>query len=241
MEQQFSRTALLLGEDALERIWHCKIALFGAGGVGGFAAEGLIRAGIGALDIFDDDTVNESNLNRQIIALHSTLGMAKVDALKARLNDISPNARIGANRMFYLPENASEVDFQQYDYILDCIDTVKAKIDLVVRANQFDVPIISAMGAGNKLDPTRFEVADVYETSICPLARVMRSALRKRNVRHLKVVYSRETPCKTSVPAQSDAPGRRSVPGSISFCPSVAGLIMAGEVIRDLLGLKREL
>lgn len=168
MESQFSRTALLLGENAIELLWSKRVALFGAGGVGGFAAEALIRAGIGALDVFDNDTVNESNLNRQIIALHSTIGMSKVEAIKARLNDISPNAQIGAHQMFYLPENADQVDFARYDYIIDCIDTVKAKVDIAVRANLLGIPIISAMGAGNKLDPTKFEVADLYETSICP-------------------------------------------------------------------------
>ena len=206
MESQFSRTALLLGENAIELLWSKRVALFGAGGVGGFAAEALIRAGIGALDVFDNDTVNESNRNRQIIALHSTIGMSKVEAIKARLNDISPNAQIGAHQMFYLP----------------------------------GIPIISAMGAGNKLDPTKFEVADLYETSICPLARVMRSECRKRGVKHMKVVYSKEPPRTPLQQLESDAPGRRSVPGSISFCPSVAGLILAGEVVRDLLGLTRE-
>lgn len=240
MESQFSRTALLIGADALDRLWGRRIALFGAGGVGGFAAEALIRAGVGALDVFDNDTISESNLNRQIIALHSTLGMSKVDAIKARLNDISPNAQIGARQLFYLPETADQVDFAQYDYIIDCVDTVKAKVDLAVRAFQMGIPIISAMGAGNKLDPTAFEVADLYETSVCPLARVMRSELRKRGVTHLKVVYSKEPPLVPREKAKSDAPGRRSVPGSISFCPSVAGLILAGEVIRDLLGITRE-
>lgn len=240
MESQFSRTALLLGENAIELLWSKRVALFGAGGVGGFAAEALIRAGIGALDVFDNDTVNESNLNRQIIALHSTIGMSKVEAIKARLNDISPNAQIGAHQMFYLPENADQVDFARYDYIIDCIDTVKAKVDIAVRANLLGIPIISAMGAGNKLDPTKFEVADLYETSICPLARVMRSECRKRGVKHMKVVYSKEPPRTPLQQLESDAPGRRSVPGSISFCPSVAGLILAGEVVRDLLGLTHE-
>lgn len=240
MESQFSRTALLIGSDALDRLWQKRIALFGVGGVGGFAAEALIRAGIGSLDVFDNDTINESNLNRQLIALHSTLGMSKVDAIQARLNDISPNAQIGANRLFYLPETADQVDFARYDYIIDCIDTVKAKVDLAVRAFQMGIPIISAMGAGNKLDPTAFEVADLYETSVCPLARVLRSELRKRGVTHLKVVYSKEPPLTPMETAKSDAPGRRSVPGSISFCPSVAGLILAGEVIRDLLGITRK-
>lgn len=240
MESQFSRTALLIGSDALDQLWQKRIALFGVGGVGGFAAEALIRAGIGSLDVFDNDTINESNLNRQLIALHSTLGMSKVDAIQARLNDISPNAQIGANRLFYLPETADQVDFARYDYIIDCIDTVKAKVDLAVRAFQMGIPIISAMGAGNKLDPTAFEVADLYETSVCPLARVLRSELRKRGVTHLKVVYSKEPPLVPREKAESDAPGRRSVPGSISFCPSVAGLILAGEVIRDLLGITRK-
>ena len=240
MEAQFSRTALLLGEDALNRLWQKKVALFGAGGVGGFAAEALIRAGIGALDVFDDDTVNESNLNRQIIALHSTLGRNKVDVIRERLKDISPNAEINGFPMFYLPEKAEQIDFARYDYIVDCIDTVKAKIDLAVRADRLGIPIISAMGAGNKLDPTRFEVADLYETSVCPLARVMRSECRKRGVQHLKVVYSKEVPCVPKEMPLNEHTGKRSVPGSISFCPSVAGLILAGEVVRDLLGIARE-
>ncbi len=239
MESQFSRTALLLGEEAVQRLWKKRIALFGAGGVGGFAAEALIRAGIGAMDVFDKDTISLSNINRQIIALHSTIGMKKAEALKERLNDISPNAQICARDMFYLPETADQVDFTQYDYIVDCIDTVKAKIDLAVQAQNYGIPIISAMGAGNKLDPTRFEVADLYETSICPLARVMRSECRKRGVKRLKVVYSKEVPCTPGEQVSSDAPGRRSVPGSVSFCPSVAGLILAGEVIRDMLEISR--
>ena len=233
MNNQFSRTALLIGEDGVSQLQGAKVALFGVGGVGGFAAEALVRAGIGTIDLFDNDVICESNLNRQLIALRSTLGQYKVDAMKARLLDINPDVQIGAYRMFYMPERADEVDFSKYDYILDCIDTVTAKIDLIVRADALEIPIISAMGAGNKLDPTAFEVADIYKTSVCPLARVMRTELKKRGIRKLKVVYSREEPIKPAA-VESDQPGRRSTPGSVSFCPSVAGLIMAGEVIKDL-------
>lgn len=239
MNEQFQRTALLIGEEGICRLQSARVALFGVGGVGSFAAEALIRAGIGALDLFDNDTVCSSNLNRQLIALHSTIGQYKVDAARDRLLDINPAARIGAHRLFYLPETADEVDLSQYDYIIDCIDTVTAKIEIAVRATSMGIPIIASMGTGNKLDPTQFEVADLSRTSVCPLARVMRQELRKRGIEHLKVVYSREKPL---VPLQGPANGsptesRRSTPGSISFCPSVAGLILAGEVIRDLTGL----
>lgn len=239
MNSCYSRTALLLGVESIDRLRSARVALFGVGGVGGFAAEALVRAGIGFIDLFDNDTVCESNLNRQLIALHSTLGQYKVDAMKSRLLDINPETQVGAHRLFYLPEHADDVDLSKYDYILDCIDTVKAKIDLAVRADALGIPIISAMGAGNKLDPTAFEVADLYKTSVCPLARVMRYELKKRGVKKLKVVYSREIP-RTPQESHDDAEQspRRSSPGSVSFCPSVAGLILAGEVIRDLTGIR---
>ena len=236
MKEQFSRTALLIGEEGIDRLQSAKVALFGVGGVGSFTAEALIRAGIGALDLFDNDTVAPSNLNRQLIALHSTIGQYKVDSARTRLLDINPEANIGAHRMFYLPENADSVDLSQYDYIIDCIDTVAAKIELAVRADQLGVPLIASMGTGNKLNPAAFEVADISETSVCPLARVMRQELRKRGIQHLKVVYSQEiprTPIEKEI-REAPAASRRSTPGSISFCPSVAGLIIAGEVIRDL-------
>jgi len=234
----YSRTALLLGDESIARLRAARVALFGVGGVGGFAAEPLVRAGVGSIDLFDNDTVCESNLNRQLIALHSTLGQYKVDVMKARLLDINPETQVGAYRLFYLPECADEVDLSRYDYILDCIDTVKAKIDLAVRAEALNIPIISAMGAGNKLDPTAFEVADVYKTSVCPLARVMRYELKKRGVKKLKVVYSREIPRTPPSSEEKEQSARRSSPGSVSFCPSVAGLILAGEVVRDLTGVR---
>lgn len=239
MNEQFSRTALLIGSEGIDRLKSAKVALFGVGGVGSFAAEALIRAGVGALDLFDNDTVAPSNLNRQLIALHSTIGQYKVDVAKARLLDVNPEAQIGAYRMFYLPENADGIDLSQYNYIIDCIDTVAAKLELVVRAERLGVPIIASMGTGNKLDPTAFEVADISKTTVCPLARVMRQELRKRGVQHLKVVYSREIPRTPIASEAQEAPqaSRRSTPGSVSFCPSVAGLILAGEVIRDLTGI----
>ena len=238
MQEQFSRTALVIGSSGVDRLHASRIALFGVGGVGGFAAEALIRSGVGALDIFDNDTVSVSNINRQLIALHSTVGQLKVDVMKKRLLDINHEAEIGAYAMFYLPENADSVDLSKYDYIIDAIDTVSAKIELAVRAQNLNIPIISAMGAGNKLDPTAFEVADIFKTSVCPLARVMRQSLKKRGVNHLKVVYSREIPRPHAPDAECPPEeGRRSTPGSTAFCPSVAGLILAGEVIRDLTGL----
>lgn len=240
MNEQFQRTALLIGEEGIDRLQSARVALFGVGGVGSFAAEALIRAGVGALDLFDNDTVCSSNLNRQLIALHSTIGQYKVDAARNRLLDINPAAQIGAHRLFYLPETAEEVDLSQYDYIVDCIDTVTAKIELAVRATSLGIPIIASMGTGNKLDPAQFEVADLSRTSVCPLSRVMRQELRKRGIEHLKVVYSREKPLTPlqSPAAESPTASRRSTPGSISFCPSVAGLILAGEVIRDLTALQ---
>ena len=234
MDTQFSRTALLLGDAAILRLHNARVALFGVGGVGGFAAEALVRAGIGAVDLFDNDIVSESNLNRQIVALHSTLNRSKVDVMRERMLDINPNARIFAHQMFYLPELADEIQWSDFDYIIDCIDTVKAKISLAEQATARGIPIISAMGAGNKLDPTAFEVADLSKTSVCPLARVMRQELKKRGITHMKVVYSREIPRTPQVTGNDRTAAGRPVPSSISFCPSVAGLILAGEVIKDL-------
>ena len=233
MNEQFLRTALLIGCEGIECLQAAKIALFGVGGVGSFTAEALIRAGIGTLDMFDNDTVAPSNLNRQLIALHSTIGQYKVDAARDRLLDINPEAKIGAFRMFYLPENAGSVDLSAYDYIIDCIDTVAAKIELAVRAQKLGIPLIASMGTGNKLDPTAFEVADISKTSVCPLARVMRQELRKRGIQHLKVVYSREIPLSPIESENREVPqaSRRSTPGSVSFCPSVAGLCRP---LRDL-------
>ncbi len=230
---------MLLGNAGVERLLDRRVALFGVGGVGSFAAEGLIRAGIGHLEIYDNDTVCPSNLNRQLIALHSTLGQYKVDAAKERLLDINPNAEIHAHRLFYLPKTADQVDLSKVDYIVDCVDTVSAKIELAVRANALGIPIISSMGTGNKLDPTAFEIADISKTSVCPLARVMRRELHKRGIDHLKVVYSKEPPRTplTDTNSGETQTSRRSTPGSVSFCPSVAGLILAGEVVRSLSGI----
>ena len=223
MEEQFSRTIGLLGEEAVKHLHNCHVAVFGVGGVGGFAAEALVRTGVGKIDIIDKDTVCESNLNRQIIALHSTIGKDKVDVMRERMLDINPNVVVNAHKCFFLPETRSLFNFSQYDYIIDAVDTVTAKIELVMAAQETGVPIISSMGAGNKLDPTAFEVADIYKTSVCPLARVMRRELKKREIKHLKVVYSKEEPVV-----------RRETPASAAFVPSVAGLIIAGEVVKDL-------
>ena len=232
----FSRIEMLLGDEAMQRLHAARVAVFGVGGVGGFTAEALVRSGVGAIDIFDNDTVAESNLNRQIIALRSTVGQLKVEAMRARLQDINPDVQIGAHAMFYVPENADEVDLSAYDYIIDAVDTVAAKIELAVRAEKLNVPLISAMGAGNKLDPTKIQVTDIYKTEACPLARVMRRELRNRGVKHLKVAYSTE-PALTPL-SQPAGEGRRATPGSTAFVPSVMGLIIAGEVVRDIAGRK---
>ena len=232
MTEQFARTALLLGEEAVEKLRAARVAVFGIGGVGGYAVEALARSGVGTLDLIDNDTVCESNLNRQIIALHSTLGQYKVDAAAARSRDINPQISVHAHRCFFLPETADQFDFSQYDYVIDAIDTVKGKIEIILRAQAAGTPVISSMGAGNKLDPTAFRVADIYKTKVCPLARVMRYELKKRGVKKLKVVYSEEPP--VSHGAESDGV-RRSVPGSAAFVPSVAGLILAGAVVQDLI------
>ena len=239
MREQFSRTARLIGTPGIERLQQTHVAIFGVGGVGGFAAEALARSGIGAIDLFDSDVVSESNINRQIIALHSTLGRPKVEVMRERLSDINPEVRVEAHRLFYLPENADTVDLTQYDYIVDAVDTVAAKIELAVRSEALKIPLISAMGAGNKLDPSAFEVSDIYKTSVCPLARAMRQALKKRGVKRLKVVYSREIPIESAPGFLIEDGKSRPAPGSTAFCPSVAGLIMAGEVVRDLIASNR--
>ncbi len=228
MDSQFSRTEMLLGEGATKKLADSRVAVFGIGGVGGYTVEALARSGVGTLDLIDNDKVSLSNINRQIIATHSTLGEYKVDVAKARIADINPNATVNTYKTFYMPECAHEFDFSKYDYIIDAIDTVTAKLDLAVRATDLSIPIISSMGAGNKLDPTAFEVADIYKTSVCPLAKVMRYELRKRGVKKLKVVYSKEPPV---APSEN---GER-VPASCAFVPSVVGLIIAGEVIRALV------
>ena len=235
MENQFSRTQRLLGRSAMEILAGSRVAVFGIGGVGGHVVEALARSGVGALDLIDNDKVCLSNLNRQIIATHSTIGRYKVDVMRERIMDINPEAKVTAHRLFYLPEAADRFDFTLYDYVVDAIDTVTAKIDLIVRAQNEGTPVISSMGAGNKLDPAGFEVADLYETSVDPLARVMRRELKKRGVRSLKVVYSRE---KALVPLPDtetqEETTKRAVPGSTAFVPSAAGLIIASEIVSDL-------
>lgn len=229
-ENQFERTALLLGKASVEKLAEKRVAVFGVGGVGGFVCEGLVRAGIGAIDIVDKDTVALSNLNRQLIALHSTVGKNKVDVLEERLKDINKNLIIKKYKCFFLPETSETFDFREYDYVVDAIDTVTGKIELILKAKEAGVPIISAMGAGNKLEPAGFQVSDIYKTSVCPLARVMRRELKKRGVEKLKVVYSKEEPIKPQFEE-----GEEVVPGSISFVPPVVGLIIAGEVVKDLI------
>lgn len=248
MLNQFSRTELLLGKEAMQALEDSRVAVFGIGGVGGYAVEALARSGVGTFDLIDDDKVCLTNLNRQIIATRKTIGKYKVDVMKERILEINPEAIVNTHKCFFLPENKDEFDFSQYSYVLDAVDTVTAKIQLVLEAQNAGIPIISCMGAGNKLDPTKFEVADIYETSMCPLAKVMRRELRKRNIEHLKVVYSKEkairpiedmaiscrSHCICPPGAKHKCTERRDIPGSTAFVPSVAGLIMAGEVIKDL-------
>ena len=242
MLNQFSRTELLFGHEAMEKLHSSRVAVFGVGGVGGYVVEALARSGVGTLDIIDDDKVCLSNLNRQIIATHATLGRYKVDAARERILSINPDCVVYAHKTFYTPETAAQFDFAQYDYVVDAIDTVTGKIALILQAQAAGVPVISCMGAGNKLNAAAFEVADIYATSVCPLARVMRTELRKRGVKQLKVVYSKEkalTPQPTT-DIGSDVPrvgaARRQTPGSTAYVPAVAGLILAGEVINDLTG-----
>ena len=238
MTDPFERTRLLVGDEAMDRLRRAHVIVFGVGGVGGYAVEALARSGVGALTLVDNDTVSLTNLNRQILALHSTLGRYKADVAAERVADIAPDCRVTPVKLFYLPETADRFDFRDYDYIVDAIDTVSGKLMLAQRAREAGTPIISAMGAGNKLDPTALEVADIYETSVCPLARIMRKELRRRGVDRLKVVYSREEPLRPlGAPSEPPDParGRRDTPGSVAFVPSAAGLILASEVIRDLI------
>ena len=239
MQEQFSRTALLLGNDGVERLAKARVAVFGIGGVGGYAVEALARSGIGAIDLIDHDTVSLSNINRQIIATHDTIGKLKVDVARDRILSINPNCCVRTFPVFFLPDTVDAFDFSQYDYVIDAIDTVTAKLLLAERTYAAGTPLISAMGTGNKLDPTAFEVTDINKTTFCPLARIMRKELKKRGIPHLKVVYSQE-PALTPG-ADSDEPvelaGRKPVPGSTAFVPAVAGLILAGEVIKDLAGI----
>ena len=227
MENIFLRTENLIGKDDLTALKNSHIAVFGIGGVGGYTAEALIRAGVGNIDIIDNDTVSPSNINRQILATHSTIGKNKTDVMKQRLMDINPQAVINTHNLFFTPENSHTFDYSKYDYIVDAVDTVTAKIELVIIANQTQTPIISCMGTGNKLDPIRFEIADIYKTSVCPLAKVMRYELKKRGIKKLKVLYSKEQPVKNENSSRT--------PASISFVPPVAGLIIAGEVVKDII------
>jgi len=250
MLNQFSRTQMLFGQEAMEHLSSCRVAVFGIGGVGGYAVEALVRSGIGALDLIDDDKVCLTNLNRQLYATRTTVGKYKVDVAEERILEINPDCRVRTYKIFYLPDTRDQFDFSQYDYVIDAIDTVSGKLALAEQAQQAGTPIISAMGAGNKMDPTAFRVADIYETSVCPLARVMRGECRKRGIRQLKVVYSTEEPRHpTEDPSASSrehgicppdtgkSTVRRDIPGSTAFVPSVAGLIIAGEVVKDLCGL----
>ncbi|MBQ8356956.1 MAG: tRNA threonylcarbamoyladenosine dehydratase [Clostridia bacterium] len=225
------RTALLIGKEGIKRLFSTRVAVFGVGGVGGYVVEALVRAGVGALDLFDPDTVSETNLNRQIIALRSTVGQYKTDVAAARARDINPDVKIETRHLFFLPENAGEVDFSAYDYVVDAVDTVAAKMELIRRTKAAGVPIISSMGTGNKLDPTRFRISDIEKTSVCPLARTVRGLCRKEGIRHVKVLWSPEQPIRVTLPAEHG----RHAPGSISFVPAAAGVVIAAEVVKDLL------
>ena len=253
MQDQYSRTQMLLGKEAMDKLHRCRVAVFGIGGVGGYTVEALARSGVGALDLIDDDKVCLTNLNRQIVATRKTVGQYKVDVAEERIHDIDPNIRVTTYKTFFTPETQDQFDFTQYDYVVDAIDTVTGKIALVVKAKEAGVPIICAMGAGNKMDASAFRVADIYETSVCPLARVMRTQCRKRGIQHLKVVYSQEKPIRpledASISCRNHCicpPGttrkcteRRDIPGSTAFVPPVVGLIIAGEVVRDITGFDR--
>ncbi len=238
MKEQFARTGLLLGEEAMEKLEKSRVAVFGIGGVGGHVVEALARSGVGSIDLIDNDTVSVTNLNRQLLATWDTVGRDKVTVMKERVLSINPDCKVTCHQCFYLPETAEEFNFYAYDYVVDAVDTVTAKISLVMECQEKDVPIISSMGAGNKLDPTAFEVADIYKTSVCPLAKVMRRELKKRGVKKLKVVYSKEEALKPSEEVGAKFPEpvtKRVLPGSVAFVPSVAGLIIASEVIKDLV------
>ena len=254
MEDRFSRTALLIGEDSLKRLEGSHVIIFGVGGVGGYVAEALARSGVGHLSLVDKDTVSVSNINRQIIATRKTVGKYKTDVMRDRILEINPKAEVNIHNCFFLPDTADEFPFEEYDYVVDAVDTVTAKIALVMKCKELNVPIISSMGAGNKLDASAFRVADIYKTKMCPLAKVMRRELKKRGVKKLKVVYSEEQPTRPledmSISCRTDCicpPGaahkcteRRDIPGSVAFVPSVAGLIIAGEVVKDLAGIKKK-
>lgn len=235
MEERFSRTEMLIGDAALAKLNAARVAVFGIGGVGSYAVEALARAGVGTLDLVDSDSVSLSNVNRQLIALDSTLGRLKVDVAKARVLDINPAAKVNVYSVFFLPETANMFDFSAYDYVVDAVDNVSAKLELVRRCDEASTPMISCMGMGNKLDPTRVQVADIYKTSVCPLARVMRTTLKKMGIKHLKTVFSTEPPLSPKSDGENAPANRKQTPGSVSFVPSVAGLVMASEVIKDLI------
>ncbi|MCI8668944.1 MAG: tRNA threonylcarbamoyladenosine dehydratase [Lachnospiraceae bacterium] len=241
MEEQFIRTQMLLGNEAMNRLHNSRVAIFGIGGVGGYAAEALARSGIGAFDLIDMDTVSVSNINRQIIATMSTVGRYKTEVMRDRILDINPQADVVVHNCFYLPENEQDFNFYQYDYIVDAVDTVTAKISIICKAKKLQIPVISSMGAGNKMDASAFEAADISNTSVCPLARVMRRELKKRGIDSLKVVYSKEKPVKPMEEFMENSSdtgmlsNRRTTPGSVSFVPPVAGLILAGEVVKDII------
>lgn len=234
MDKKFIRTAALLGEESIQKLNNCRVAIFGVGGVGSYVLEALVRSGVGSIDVFDNDTVAESNINRQIIATSENIGVTKTDAAVLRAKQINPDINIKGYNLFYLPETADSVDLSQYDYIVDAVDTVAAKLELAERADRLGIPLISIMGTGNKLDPTALRVDDIYKTEGCPLARVMRTELRKRNIKKLKVVWSAETPIKPNELAETKADGRVS-PGSTAFVPATAGLIAASEVVKDIV------
>lgn len=241
MLNQFSRTELLIGKDGLKKLQQSRVAVFGIGGVGGYTVEALVRNGLGNIDLIDNDTVALTNLNRQIIATHKTIGKPKVDVAQERILEINPNVKIKKYKTFYTPETANEFDFKDYDYIVDAIDTVVGKLSLIEKAKENNVPIICAMGAGNKMDPTKFEVADISKTSVCPLAKVIRQELKKRNIKNVKVVYSKEIPVKPKSDPNTEfielKNGKHRVPGSNAFVPPVVGLIIASEVIKDILSV----
>ncbi len=234
MHEQHSRTINLLHEDGFARLQQARIAVFGVGGVGGYVCEALVRSGVRHIDLFDNDDVSPSNINRQIIALHSTIGQDKVTVMAARLLDIAPDAQITCRRMFYLPENADEVDLSCYDYVVDAVDTIAAKVELAVRCDALGIPLIAAMGAGNKLDPSRLLIADVYKTSVCPLARAMRTILRKKGIKHLTVAYSTEEPIRPAIVADAEDGRRKDIPASMTFVPAAMGLLIASHVVRAI-------
>ena len=232
MLNQFSRTELLIGKEGIQKLQNAKVAIFGIGGVGSYVVEGLVRAGVQNFILVDNDTVNLTNINRQLIATHETIGRSKVEVTKERILSINPKAKVEIYKEFFMPDS-KEIFDENVDYIVDCIDTVTAKIELIVRANKLNIPIISSMGTGNKLDATKFEITDIYKTSVCPLAKVMRKELRNRGIEKLKVLYSKEEPIKVS--ANEESTSKKAIPGSISYVPSIAGLIIAGEVIKDII------